>query len=63
MKRGMLSIVFSDGAERVMLEEGESVDSIAPLDVIILVYGDLEPELYFSTRLTCSFDPDRNTNS
>ena len=34
MKRGMLSMVFNDGAERVMLEEGESVDSIAPVDVV-----------------------------
>ena len=35
MKRGMLSIVFSEGAERVILEEGELVDSIAPVDVVI----------------------------
>ncbi len=35
MKRGMLSIVFSEGAERVMLEIGESVDSIAPVDVVM----------------------------
>ena len=35
MKRGMLSIVFSEGAERVMLEIGESVDRIAPADVVM----------------------------
>lgn len=35
MKRGMLSIVFSEGAERVMPEVGGSVDSIAPVDVVI----------------------------
>ena len=35
MKRGMLSMVFNDGAERVILEEGELVDSIAPVDIVI----------------------------
>ena len=35
MKRGMLSIVFSEGAERVMLEMGELVDSIAPVDFMV----------------------------
>ena len=33
MKRGMLSIVFSEGAERVMLEVTELVDIIAPVDI------------------------------
>ena len=35
MKRGMLSMVFSEGAERVMPEMGELVDSIAPVDVMV----------------------------
>lgn len=36
MKRGMLSIVFSEGAEGVILEVGDSVDSIAP--VVVKMY-------------------------
>ena len=34
MKRGMLRIVFSEGAEHVMPEMGDSVDRIAPVDVV-----------------------------
>ena len=36
MKRGMLSMVFSEGAERVMPEMGESEDAIAPMDVMMI---------------------------
>ena len=35
MKRGMLSIVFSEGAERVMPEVKGLVDSKAPMDIIV----------------------------
>ena len=34
MKRGILSIVFSAGAERVMPEVGDSVDRMRPVDVV-----------------------------
>ena len=61
MKRGTLSIVFSEGAERVMPEMGELVDCIAPVDIMIYQCPRiLRLSLMF---LTCSFDPDGNTNS
>ena len=60
----MLSIVFSEGAERVMPEMGESVDCIAPVDVMIYQCPRiLRLSLILAHRLTCSFNPDRYTNS